>query len=90
MKEKKLICRLPILLGEYNVQMSTEGREKDRLTLRELAQEIGVAHTTITRLNKGGFARVDVETIEKVCMFFDCELQDLLVLKDVSSEGGNV
>lgn len=71
---KKVHCRLPNLMVEKD----------PRLNQRRLGQETGLSHTTINKLYNGQplKARIDPETIERLCDYFGCQIGDLLVLKD--------
>ena len=73
---KKVICRLPNLMVE----------KSPRLTQRQLASDLGLSHTTINKLYNGQplTARIDPETVERICDYFQCEVGDLFVLKEVS------
>lgn len=60
--------------------------EKDpRLTQRKLASELGLSHTTINKLYNGQplTARIDPDTVEKLCNYFGCDVGDLLVMREV-------
>ena len=63
--------RLAVLMAERDPRMSQ----------RELAEKSGVSTMAVNRLYNNDFKRVDTETLEKLCAFFECELSDLLVLK---------
>lgn len=69
---RRVKSRLAVLMAERD----------PRLSQRELAQKSGVSPMAVNRLYNNDFKRVDTDTIEKICAFFDCELSDLLVLKD--------
>jgi putative transcriptional regulator len=59
--------------------------DKDpRLTQRKLASELKVSHTTINKLYNGQplTARIDPETIGKICDYFKCDVGDILVMKE--------
>jgi putative transcriptional regulator len=82
---RKLICRLAPLIDQKNLEISEAGEQSWRLTQRRLADETGVAVTTINRLYRNDFTRVDVNTVEKLCDYFSCEAGDLFVLKDLDA-----
>ena len=82
---KKMICRLPQLINQWNSSLhdNAMGKEVDILTQRNLAKKTEIAYTTINRLYNNNFSRVDVNTIETLCNFFACGLLDLFSLEDI-------
>lgn len=68
---RNLYCRLAVLMAEKD----------PRLSQRQLVKEIGLAATTIARLFNNEFSRVDKKTIETLCDYFNCEIQDLFIFK---------
>lgn len=72
---RKVFCRLPNLMVEKD----------PRLTQRKLAADLGLSHTTINKLYNGQplTARIDPETVEKICNYFGCDVGDLFVMKEV-------
>lgn len=73
---KTMFCRLAVLMAEKSPQ----------LTQRQLARELGVGTATIGRLHNNNFERVDKQTIEKLCNYFDCRLDDLFVLVEATKQ----
>ena len=67
--------RLAILMAELDPRMSQ----------RELAEKSGVSAMAVNRLYNNDFKRVDTETLEKLCAYLECDLSDLLVLKEEQS-----
>lgn len=63
-------CRLRVLMAE---------REITQLQLRE---SLGLGSHTVSKLYNNRFDRVDRETIEKLCDYFDVEIGELFTLKD--------
>ncbi len=70
---KRMYCRLAVLMAEKNPQ----------LTQRQLSEETKLGVTTINRLFRNDFSRVDTNTVETLCAYFGCEVGDLFVLKEV-------
>lgn len=70
-----MFCRLPNLMVEKD----------PRLTQRRLASELGLSHTTINKLYNGQplTARIDPDTVEALCNYFDCDVGDLLTMREV-------
>jgi putative transcriptional regulator len=50
---------------------------KKKLKIVDLARETGLHRNTITLLYKEEAARVELETMEKLCIFFQCSVGDL-------------
>ena len=71
---RKVFCRLPHLMVEKD----------PRLTQRRLAEDLGISHTTVNKLYNGQplTARIDPETVEKICDYFGCEVGDLFTLRE--------
>ena len=65
-------CRLAVLMAEQD----------PRLSQRRLAEETGLGISTVGRLFNNEFDRVDRNTIEKLCDYFQKDLSDLFVLKE--------
>ena len=72
---RKVFCRLPNLMVEKD----------PRLTQRKLAADLGISHTTINKLYNGQplTARIDPDTVGKICDYFNCDVGDLFVMKEV-------
>lgn len=49
-----------------------------KLKVTDVARETGLHRNTITLLYKETATRVDLEAIDKLCEFFDCDVKDLL------------
>jgi len=50
---------------------------KKKLKIADLARETGLHRNTITLLYKEEAARVELETMEKLCVYFDCTVGEL-------------
>lgn len=72
----KMRCRLPVLMAEQDPP----------LTQRRLAKEVGISTTTVNQLYNNKFQKLDVETVEKLCKYFRCEVGDLFVMKEVEDK----
>lgn len=59
-------CHLARLMGER------------KLKIVDVARETGLNRNTVTLLYKETAQRIDLETIDKLCDLFDCEIPDLL------------
>jgi DNA-binding Xre family transcriptional regulator len=49
------------------------------LTFRRLAELVDLSPDTLNRIANQKVSRIDHETIDKLCVFFDCDLSDLMV-----------
>ena len=49
-----------------------------RLKIADVARETGLHRNSLTLLYRDEAARIDVETIDKLCDFFGCEVGELL------------
>lgn len=58
-------CHLSRLMGER------------KLKVVDIARETGLHRNTVTLLYNETATRVDVETIDKLCRYFDCAVGDL-------------
>uniref|UniRef100_B8HM11 Transcriptional regulator, XRE family n=1 Tax=Cyanothece sp. (strain PCC 7425 / ATCC 29141) TaxID=395961 RepID=B8HM11_CYAP4 len=66
-----IYCRLAVLMAEKDPKLSQH----------KLAFDTGLGITTINRLFNNKFSRVDTNTIEVLCRYFRCKVDDLLVLR---------
>lgn len=62
-------CHLSTLLGERKLKIS------------DVARDTGINRGTITRLYQESAVRVEFEVIEKLCLYLDCDIQDLFELQ---------
>jgi putative transcriptional regulator len=76
-----MYCQLSVLMAQKNVELAQIGKQ---LSQRQLAKDLGISLTTVNKLYNGRplTARIDPETVEKVCDYFKCEIGDLFVLRD--------
>ena len=58
-------CHLARLMGEKKMSVS------------DVARETGLHRNTITLLYKETAKQVDLETIDRLCLLFDCDVSDL-------------
>ncbi len=47
-------------------------------TLTKVAQETGLHYGNLSLIKTGKHTKVNLETIDKLCIFFNCKLTDLL------------
>lgn len=59
-------CNLSKLMGEHKVNIQT------------VHEETGLNRNTISNLYHEKVSRIDFSTIDKLCVFFNCEVGELL------------
>lgn len=63
-----------------------EFKEGRRITLIEVAEVTGIGRITLSRmLNRGAVVRTD--TLDKLCEYFECRIDELVEFIPGSSEG---
>lgn len=67
-------CHLARLMGERKMRIS------------DVMRETGLSRTTVTLLYKETALKVDLEALDKLCVLFDCEIQDLLQKSPAETE----
>ena len=73
---QKLKSNLLVLVAEKSQ------RDKKRITLRSVARDTGVSTYTIYALANNDLTEYPREVLEKLCIYFDCQLSDLLKMED--------
>jgi putative transcriptional regulator len=66
---------LKVLIAKY------ETKTRTNLTYQDLTDATGIATSTLSRIATNKQRRVDLSVLERLCAFFDCELQDLMRLE---------
>lgn len=61
-------CHLSRLLGERKLRIS------------DVVRDTGINRGTLTRLYHETAVRVELEVLEQLCLYLDCELHELLEL----------
>ena len=61
-------CHLSRLLGERKLKIS------------DVARDTGINRETLTRLYQETAVRIELDVLEKLCLYLDCELHELLEL----------
>ncbi len=61
--------------------MLPELMEEKGLNQMDLVRELRLSPTTVGKLYNQKSGRIDFETIEKLCRFFDIDISELLVLQ---------
>jgi len=73
--------RLNELYAEYQLK---HGR---RLTVAELSEGTGLNRMTLSRMQNSPGYNTSTDTVEKICRFFGCQVQDLMVIVDDDAAG---
>lgn len=63
-------CHLARMMGEHKIRIA------------DVVRETGLSRATVTLLYKETAQKVDLDTIEKLCRFFKCQVGDLLELTE--------
>ena len=74
--------RLPIHYRLKELMRAWEQQQQEptgNLTFRRMAELVELSPDTLSRIANQHVTRIDHETIDKLCNFFDCELTDLMV-----------
>ena len=58
---------------------SGQGEPSGSLTFRRLAELVDLSPDTLNRIANQKVSRIDHETIDKLCEFFNCGLSELMV-----------
>lgn len=78
-RQRVVRCRLVVLMAEQDPP----------LTQTRLRQETNLSPTIINRLFHNTFQRVDVKTVRTLCNYFNCEVGDLFVMREIEEEEAN-
>ena len=67
-------CLLAVLMAKKDPSLSQ----------RQLAKELGVSVTTVNKLYNGRplKARIEPETVERICDYFNCPIEELFELRE--------
>jgi len=63
-------CYLSKILGEK------------RITIKEVHEKTGLSRNTISNIYNEKAKMIDLDTLEKLCRFLNCQIGDLLELAD--------
>lgn len=66
MEQSVIKCHLARLMGEHKMRIA------------DVARETGLSRNTITLLYRETAQKVDLEALDKLCEFFNCNLEDLI------------
>ena len=52
--------------------------DEKRITITEVAKSTGMSASTISNLYNEKVKRLDFDTLEKLCEFFNCNIEDII------------
>jgi len=61
--------------------------KNDIRTVSEVAKATNISGKALYNIINGKTRRIDFDTIEKLCKFFNCGVGDLLILEDIKKVG---
>ncbi len=67
---RKVQFHLHVLMGQNKIK-----------SINELSKKTGISRPTLTKLYDNNTTRVDFDTIQTLCDFFDCKLSDLMTME---------
>jgi CBS domain-containing protein len=69
-----ITLNLNVLIAQWE-----QANPGEKLTLRRLSDLVGVNKNTLSRLRSGTAERIDLRTLDRLCGFFNCTPNDLLL-----------
>ena len=62
-------CRLHMLMAEK------------RMNISDLHRETGLSRTLLTLMHKDELSRIDLASLNTLCNYFDCEVDDIILFQ---------
>ena len=56
-------------------------KEKKRMNISDLHRETGLSRTLLTLMHKDELSRIDLESLNTLCNYFDCEVGDIILFQ---------
>lgn len=56
--------------------------ERRRITLKQMSEETGISKATLSRIANVPGYNTNTETIDALCKYFDCRIEELLEIVD--------
>lgn len=56
-----------------------------RLKISDVARDTGISRSTISRIYHEEVERLDLDTLEELCRYFEVDIADMLVIADVEN-----
>ena len=69
-----VIYNLKDLIHKKSVMTNT------KITYTDIEKDTGVSRTTLTRMSSIKRSKVNVDTVEKLCIYFNCTPNDLMTI----------
>ena len=69
-----IVCNLPILLAERKMRVA------------DLIRGTNINKTTLHKLYNGEQTRIDLDTIDRICIYLDIDVGDLFSFKKITHE----
>ena len=69
--------RLQVLIDQHNIERLQSGQRVQ--SMRQLAKESGVPASVLSELAEDKVKRMDFKTLNRLCNFFRCTPNDILV-----------
>ena len=57
------------------------------MTKKELMQKVGISKSTMDKMGRG--ENISLDILDKICTYFDCEIEDVMKHCDLKKEGSN-
>lgn len=73
MKEVKF--QLHVLMGKHKIK-----------SINQLSKLTGITRPTLTKIYNNDLNRIDFNTVSTLCTFFDCDIEDLMVMEEKKEE----
>ncbi len=72
---------LGMISGVIKIQLE-QILKKQGKTLYWLAKQTGISYNALAKINKNDVTRLELDTIEKICVNLDCKASDLLEIEN--------
>ncbi|MEC2070309.1 MULTISPECIES: helix-turn-helix domain-containing protein [Alkalihalophilus] len=72
---RKIQFNLHTLMGKNKIK-----------SINELSKRTGISRPTLTKIYDNETTRVEFDTLQKLCDFFDCDLEELMYLETSEEE----
>ena len=69
-----------MILSVLKIQLENILKDKGK-TLYWLAKQTGISYNALDKIKKNNVKRLELDTIEKICLTLDCETGQLLVVE---------
>lgn len=73
-----MYCKLSTLMGQ------------SRYSIQDVHEKTGLSRSTVSQLYHDRATRIDYDTVEKLCILFDCQIGDLFAMGIKNGQMQNV